>query len=746
MIKVLKFGSAFGLPDASPFVHKVETYLRITDQKYETTSGDVRKAPRKQLPFIDVDGTVIADSSLIVDHLESKREHKLDAHLDAKQRALGTALKSMLEEHFYFGMLFMRWATDEGWAVFEPSNPRDAGQDGRAGAHARNGLEERAKTNGRARRDARARAKAARRGRRDVQQAPRCVLGFARRFAVGARRQADDVRRDCVRVRRRRAVPVVRERGPRSCEEEAEPRFLRAAPAREVLERLRAEDVSIFIDVSLRQHVRPPARSLLRARRAGEGRRRRAREGQPRARGALGARRRTSSQSAGAASLCPGNAIPAGAEPIALAYAGHQFGGFVPQLGDGRAILLGEVVGTDGKRRDVQLKGAGRTPFSRGGDGRAALGPVLREYLVSEAMAALGIPTTRALAAVTTGEPVVRETALPGAVLTRVAASHIRVGTFEFFAARDDREALAALAAYALARHYPDAAGDGNDALALLERVIDAQANLVARWLGVGFVHGVMNTDNTSISGETIDYGPCAFLDEYDPKKKFSSIDHGGRYAFANQPRIAQWNLSRFAEALLPVIASGDIATKIARSHLATERLSASPPSSRRRTRVSCGEARARGERTKGRRSRARGRSLGTARRRTTSTTPFSSAACALRRRSRRRRRRRRGAVRRTRAPSTWAEAWRERLAEKPYRPTGARGRDAQVEPRLHPAQPSHREVIDAAVRRADFGPFELLADVLSRPYDDRKDSPALSRFADPPEPTERVERTFCGT
>ena len=229
------------------------------------------------------------------------------------------------------------------------------------------------------------------------------------------------------------------------------------------------------------------------------------------------------------AAALAGNAVPPGAEPIALAYAGHQFGAFVPRLGDGRAILLGEVVGADGARRDVQLKGAGRTPFSRGGDGRAALGPVMREVLVSEAMAALGVPTTRALAAVTTGERVVRDEPLPGAVLTRIAASHIRVGTFEYFAARGDVDGLATLTAYTLARHYPDA---GEGPLALLDRVVDAQADLVARWLAVGFVHGVMNTDNTAISGETIDYGPCAFLDEYDPDKTFSSIDRGGRYAF----------------------------------------------------------------------------------------------------------------------------------------------------------------------------------------------------------------------
>ena len=270
------------------------------------------------------------------------------------------------------------------------------------------------------------------------------------------------------------------------------------------------------------------------------------------------------------AQILAGNVVPEGADPIALAYAGHQFGSFVPQLGDGRAILLGEVVGKDGARRDVQLKGSGRTPFSRRGDGRAALGPVLREYVVSEAMAALGIPTTRALAAVTTGEPVYREERLPGAVLTRVASSHLRVGRFEYFAAREDHEALGTRASYALARHYPGRAGTGNDALALLERVIDAQASLVARWLGVGFIHGVMNTDNTSISGETIDYGPCAFLDTYDPKKRFSSIDTGGRYAFGNQPRVALWNLSRLAESLLPLFADEEEdAVRLAESRLA---------------------------------------------------------------------------------------------------------------------------------------------------------------------------------
>jgi uncharacterized protein YdiU (UPF0061 family) len=236
------------------------------------------------------------------------------------------------------------------------------------------------------------------------------------------------------------------------------------------------------------------------------------------------------------AEVAVGNRLLPGTAPIAQAYAGHQFGHFVPQLGDGRAILLGEVVDRNGIRRDIQLKGAGPTPFSRRGDGRAALGPVLREYLVSEAMHALGIPSTRALAAATTGEKVYREAALPGAVLTRVAKSHIRVGTFQYFAARRDRDSLSVLVDHVIARHYPAAAASDNRALALLDSVMLAQARLVARWAGIGFIHGVMNTDNMSVSGETIDYGPCAFMDRYDPATVFSSIDEYGRYAYANQP------------------------------------------------------------------------------------------------------------------------------------------------------------------------------------------------------------------
>jgi uncharacterized protein YdiU (UPF0061 family) len=443
------------------------------------------------------------------------------------------------------------------------------------------------------------------------------------------------------------------------------------------------------------------------------------------------------------AALLVGNEIPSGAEPLALAYAGHQFGGFVPQLGDGRAILLGEVVGKDGRRRDIQLKGSGPTPFSRGGDGRAALGPVLREYLVSEAMAAFGIPTTRALAVATTGEPVMREEVLPGAVLTRVAASHLRVGTFEFFAARGDREALVALTAHALARHYPYAAGTGNDALALLECVIDAHADLVARWLGVGFVHGVMNTDNTAISGETLDYGPCAFLDEYDPNKKFSSIDHHGRYAFSNQPRIVQWNMARLAETLLGLI-SDDEEEAI---RLARERLSRFPAvfeaAHLRVLRAKLGLA-LQDTDTDATADRALAddllRKLAENRvdytvffRRLCASAADPSADAAI-------------------LPlfadptvfAPWAESWRRRLAIEPLTTPETRASSMKrANPAFIPRNHRVEEAIAAAVRHNDFKPFDLLADVLARPYDDQ---PEFAHLADPPGPQERVYKTFCGT
>ena len=253
--------------------------------------------------------------------------------------------------------------------------------------------------------------------------------------------------------------------------------------------------------------------------------------------------------------LLTGTVVPAGADPVAQGYAGHQFGGWVPRLGDGRALLLGELVDTEGQMRDLHLKGSGRTPFARGGDGLAAVGPMLREYIVSEAMHALGIPTTRSLSVVATGRPVQRETLMDGAVLARVADSHLRVGSFEYVSAAGKLDVLRRLADHAIARHYPAAADADNPYLALLESVIGVQAALIARWMLVGFIHGVMNTDNMTISGQTIDYGPCAFMDAFDPKTVFSSIDSYGRYAYGNQPTVAGWNLARFAEALLPLIA-----------------------------------------------------------------------------------------------------------------------------------------------------------------------------------------------
>lgn len=268
-----------------------------------------------------------------------------------------------------------------------------------------------------------------------------------------------------------------------------------------------------------------------------------------------------------AAQIFAGNQLAGGSQPLAMAYAGHQFGGFNPGLGDGRALLLGEVMGSNGTLYDIQLKGSGQTPFSRQGDGRAALGPVLREYVISEAMAALGIPTTRALAAVITGDPVLREGVQPGAMVTRVASSHLRVGTFEYAAQLNDHKTLSALSDFAVQRHYSDLDADGPPALRLLKGVIERQAYLVARWMGVGFIHGVMNTDNCTISGETIDYGPCAFMDAYNPGQVYSSIDHQGRYAFANQPPIAHWNMAVLAQALLPLIDSDEAqAVKLAQN------------------------------------------------------------------------------------------------------------------------------------------------------------------------------------
>ena len=423
------------------------------------------------------------------------------------------------------------------------------------------------------------------------------------------------------------------------------------------------------------------------------------------------------------AEMATGNALPEGAEPLAQAYAGHQFGGFVPQLGDGRAILLGEVIDTLGHRRDIQLKGAGPTPFSRRGDGRAALGPVLREYLVSESMHALGIPTTRALMAATTGEKVYREQVLPGAVLTRVAASHIRVGTFQFFAVRGDLESLKALADHVIARHFPQVAATPKPYLGLLDAVIDAQARLVARWVQVGFIHGVMNTDNMAVSGETIDYGPCAFMDAYDPATVFSSIDEGGRYAYDNQPPIAQWNLARLAETLLSLIAvDRDEAIRIA-----TERIEGFPAIYLRhwlagfRKKIGLvseedGDA-ALIQQLLDAMQMARADFTLTFRR-------LSNGEDAL-------------------ALANWIPLWRERLARDPQSTENRSVLMRSVNPAFIPRNHLVEEMIAAAVQKSDYAPFEQMLAVLSRPYEDQ---PNAVRYAATPPPIDFAYQTFCGT
>ena len=435
--------------------------------------------------------------------------------------------------------------------------------------------------------------------------------------------------------------------------------------------------------------------------------------------------------------MLAGNFVPGDAASIATAYAGHQFGNFVPQLGDGRAILLGEVVGRDGARRDIQLKGAGRTPFSRDGDGRAALGPVLREYLVSEAMAALGVPTTRALAAVSTGQSVWRDTTLPGAVLTRVAASHIRVGTFQYFAARADTEGLRALTDHALARHYPEAAGAPQPARALLAGVIARQADLVARWLLVGFVHGVMNTDNSSIAGETIDYGPCAFIDAYDPSAVFSSIDHAGRYAYANQPRIVQWNLTRLAEALLPLLAEDtEAAVAIAKEELDGFRpvFEAAYLGGLRRK---VGVARERAGDTALLQDFLTAMAEGSAdftltfrRLADAAAGPDGDAAV-------------RALFADPAAYDGWAVRWRHRLAEERAEPALVRAAMLAVNPAYIPRNHLVESALAAAAQLQDFGPFERLHAVLKQPFLEQPDAEA---YAAPPPVGAGAYRTFCGT
>ncbi len=438
--------------------------------------------------------------------------------------------------------------------------------------------------------------------------------------------------------------------------------------------------------------------------------------------------------------ILAGNRVAEGSEPLAEVYAGHQYAHFVPQLGDGRANLLGEVLGRDGVRYDIQLKGSGPTPFSRGGDGRAALGPVLREYILSEAMAALGIPTTRALAAVTTGERVVRETALPGAVLTRVAASHIRVGTFEYFAARQDTDGLRTLADFAIARHYPEAAQAQRPYRALLQGVITRQAHLVAQWMLIGFIHGVMNTDNTSISGETIDYGPCALREAYDPATVFSAIDRHGRYAYGNQPRIALWNLTRLAEALLPVMVQEEESEQAALDS-ANEALSAFAPQFE--AAHTAGLRRKLGLFTEREGDAALAEDL--LERMLANRTDFTltfrrlcDAAAGPEGDAE---------VRMLFADAgaydSWAAGWRRRLEEEPSSGQERAAAMRKSNPAFIPRNHLVEAALNAAVERQDYQPFEELLDVVSRPYEDRL---ALESYTIPARPEECVRQTFCGT
>ena len=420
--------------------------------------------------------------------------------------------------------------------------------------------------------------------------------------------------------------------------------------------------------------------------------------------------------------MLAGNLVPDGAQPLAQAYAGHQFGGWSPQLGDGRAILLGEVIDDQGRRRDIQLKGAGPTAFSRRGDGRAWLGPVLREYLVSEAMHTLGVPTTRALAAVATGEFVAREAMLPGAVLTRVASSHIRVGTFQFFAARGDTEALALLAAHVIARHYPTAATP----LDLLTQAVAAQARLVAQWMGLGFIHGVMNTDNAHVGGDTIDYGPCAFMDDYHPDQVFSSIDRQGRYAYGNQPQIAVWNMAQLATALLPLMGPQDAAVEAATAavhgfaeHYETEwrarfraklgLLTAEPGDDALIEDLLARMAAQSADFTRT----FHGLTTGTARDEFTGPEAFDQ----------------------------WSDRWMARRA-RDGQPADQHQRMAQTNPALIPRNHQIEAAIAAAVD-GDLAPFHRLNAALHSPF---IAAPETADLRAAPWPDQRVTQTFCGT
>ncbi len=439
--------------------------------------------------------------------------------------------------------------------------------------------------------------------------------------------------------------------------------------------------------------------------------------------------------------ILAGNRVPEGSEPLALAYAGHQFGGWVPQLGDGRALLLGEVIDADGLRFDIQLKGSGPTPFSRMGDGRAWIGPVLREYVISEAMAALSIPTTRALAAVTTDETIIREQTLPGAVLTRVASSHIRVGTFQFFAARQDVQGLRLLADHVIDRHYPEVREADNPYLALLESVIARQATLIARWMEIGFIHGVMNTDNMAISGETIDFGPCAFMDSYHPDKVFSSIDHMGRYAYNKQPEIAHSNLACFASAILPLINDNEetaIEAATGTINSFSDHFNAAW-SSGLRAKIGLAEEEAGdfelAQDLLHRMALNQADFMLTFRRlcdlpgRTEQNSAHTEASV-------------RDLFHNPESFDGWVADWRARLKRESRGDFERQAAMRVVNPAYIPRNHLVEKVITAALSD-DFEPFENLLAVLSRPFDDQ---PQHAAYQDPPRPEELVHQTFCGT
>ncbi len=433
-----------------------------------------------------------------------------------------------------------------------------------------------------------------------------------------------------------------------------------------------------------------------------------------------------------------GNFIPAGAEPIATVYAGHQFGGWNPQLGDGRAVLLGELIASDGVRHDIQLKGSGRTPYSRGGDGRSPVGPVLREYIVSEAMAKLNVPTTRALAAATTGDSVMREGRLPGAVLVRIAQSHIRIGTVQYFASQKDHDAVSVLVNYVIQRHYPDAAQTENPVRAMLDGVVARQASLIAKWQSLGFIHGVMNTDNMLLSGETVDYGPCAFMDEFDPATVFSSIDHGGRYAYRNQPHIAHWNLSVLAQALLPLL-DDDPEKALASGQAAID---AFPDLFQTVYRASMAKKLGFDESTSNNneliqellaimQEESMDFTL-TFRHLSDLVKPQTASGGGVG-----------SLIKLPDAFDPWLKQWRQSLANDPQDPAVRQASMYAVNPVFIPRNHLVEEAIEAATNQNDFEPFNTLVDILSQPG---KFEANKARYATPPRPEQVVSQTFCGT